>query len=118
MLELIWQSHDVVTANWSERPSLSESVSSGLVLAVTTSNWAMPRLTDAQKLYAANDAFAAYCVYRTLSLSARHEGGCIFIEVTDDGKGPPAGGSGRCGGRGRQPGQGRDPGRHGQETGP
>ena len=39
--------------------------------AVTTSNWAMPRLTDAQKLYAANDAFAAYCVYRTLSLSAQ-----------------------------------------------
>ncbi|WP_026187784.1 3'-5' exonuclease [Methyloversatilis universalis] len=39
--------------------------------SVTTTNWAMPRLTDAQKLYAANDAFAAYCVYRTLSLSAQ-----------------------------------------------
>jgi ribonuclease D len=32
----------------------------------TTSNWAHPRLSDAQLLYAANDAWAALCVYHAL----------------------------------------------------
>lgn len=31
-----------------------------------TSNWANPRLTDAQLIYAANDAFAAACVFEAL----------------------------------------------------
>jgi len=31
-----------------------------------TSNWANPRLTDAQLVYAANDAFAAACVFEAL----------------------------------------------------
>lgn len=33
----------------------------------TTSNWARPVLDDKQRLYAANDAYAAYCVYATLA---------------------------------------------------
>ena len=32
--------------------------------SVTTSNWAQPLLTERQLLYAANDAYAALCVYR------------------------------------------------------
>lgn len=32
--------------------------------SVTTSNWAQPSLTQRQLLYAANDAYAALCVYR------------------------------------------------------
>lgn len=35
---------------------------------VATSNWAMPQLTDAQLVYAANDAYAALCVYQALKL--------------------------------------------------
>ncbi|MCX8520617.1 MAG: 3'-5' exonuclease domain-containing protein 2 [Rhodoferax sp.] len=33
-----------------------------------TSNWANPHLTDAQLVYAANDAYAAICVYQALGL--------------------------------------------------
>ena len=35
-----------------------------------TSNWANPRLTEAQLVYAANDAYAAIRVYEALGLSA------------------------------------------------
>lgn len=35
----------------------------------TTSNWANPRLTDAQLIYAANDAYAAACVFHALELA-------------------------------------------------
>jgi ribonuclease D len=35
----------------------------------TTSNWANPRLTDAQLIYAANDAYAAIRVFHALKLS-------------------------------------------------
>lgn len=35
-----------------------------------TSNWANPRLTEAQLLYAANDAWAALCVYHALKQTA------------------------------------------------
>ena len=34
----------------------------------TTSNWAHPRLTEAQLIYAANDAYAARCVFDALGL--------------------------------------------------
>jgi ribonuclease D len=34
----------------------------------STSNWANPRLTEAQIIYAANDAYAAFRVYRELGL--------------------------------------------------
>jgi ribonuclease D len=34
-----------------------------------TSNWASPRLTDAQLVYAANDAYAALRVFDALGLS-------------------------------------------------
>lgn len=37
---------------------------------VTTSNWAQPRLTSSQILYAANDAYAALMVYRALDIPA------------------------------------------------
>jgi ribonuclease D len=36
---------------------------------VTTSNWAIPRLTPQQLLYAANDAYAALCVQQALARS-------------------------------------------------
>ncbi len=36
---------------------------------VTTSNWALPRLTEAQLIYAANDAWAALRVYHALGLA-------------------------------------------------
>ena len=36
----------------------------------TTSNWARPVLDDKQRLYAANDAYAAYCAYAKLASSA------------------------------------------------
>jgi len=35
----------------------------------TTSNWASPRLSEAQLIYAANDAYAAARVYRALDLA-------------------------------------------------
>lgn len=35
-----------------------------------TSNWAMPRLTEAQLVYAANDAYAALRVYRALDVAS------------------------------------------------
>jgi ribonuclease D len=35
----------------------------------TTSNWANPRLTDAQLIYAANDAYAALRVFDALDLA-------------------------------------------------
>ena len=35
----------------------------------TTSNWALPRLTEAQLIYAANDAWAALRVYHALGLA-------------------------------------------------
>lgn len=34
--------------------------------SITTSNWATTRLSEAQLLYAANDAYAAICVYHAL----------------------------------------------------
>ena len=34
----------------------------------TNSNWANPRLTEAQLVYAANDAYAAYRVWEALKL--------------------------------------------------
>ncbi len=34
-----------------------------------TSNWAVPRLSDGQLIYAANDAYAAMCVFGALGLS-------------------------------------------------
>lgn len=37
---------------------------------VTTSNWAAPRLSPAQQLYAANDAYASLCIYQELARSA------------------------------------------------
>jgi len=37
---------------------------------ITTSNWSAHPLSDAQKLYAANDAYASLCVYRALLASA------------------------------------------------
>jgi ribonuclease D len=39
----------------------------------TTSNWANPRLTEAQLLYAANDAYAAVRVFHALELAAETE---------------------------------------------
>lgn len=33
----------------------------------STSNWALPVLSEQQLVYAANDAYAAYCVYESLS---------------------------------------------------
>lgn len=39
--------------------------------SVTTTNWSLPRLSDAQKLYAANDAYAAWCVHQALTLTAQ-----------------------------------------------
>ena len=35
----------------------------------TTSNWAHPRLSEAQLIYAANDAYAARCVFDALGLA-------------------------------------------------
>jgi len=35
-----------------------------------TSNWATPRLSEAQLVYAGNDAYAAICVYQALGLGA------------------------------------------------
>ncbi|HXE50099.1 MAG TPA: 3'-5' exonuclease domain-containing protein 2, partial [Ramlibacter sp.] len=35
----------------------------------TTSNWANPRLTEAQLIYAANDAYAALRVFDALGLA-------------------------------------------------
>jgi len=37
--------------------------------SVTTTNWSLPRLSDAQKLYSANDAYAALRVYLALTLT-------------------------------------------------
>src|SRR5688572_3895331 len=37
----------------------------------TTSNWANPRLSEAQLIYAANDAYAAVRVFHALGLSSR-----------------------------------------------
>ena len=37
--------------------------------SVTTSNWAAPSLTPKQLLYAANDAYAALCVFRALEVT-------------------------------------------------
>ncbi|WP_018412157.1 3'-5' exonuclease [Methyloversatilis thermotolerans] len=58
--------------------SLGVRAAVGLVLgrnfrkskSVTTSNWSVPQLSDAQKLYAANDAYAALCVLNALAPSA------------------------------------------------
>ncbi len=36
---------------------------------IATTNWANPRLTPAQILYAANDAYAAMCVYEALNVT-------------------------------------------------
>lgn len=36
-----------------------------------TSNWALPRLSEAQQIYAANDAYAALRVYEALGLGAK-----------------------------------------------
>jgi ribonuclease D len=33
----------------------------------STSNWALPQLSEAQLIYAANDAYAAYCVYTQIT---------------------------------------------------
>jgi ribonuclease D len=33
----------------------------------STSNWALPALSEQQLVYAANDAYAAYCVYQALN---------------------------------------------------
>lgn len=33
----------------------------------STSNWALPQLSEQQLIYAANDAYAAYCVYAQIS---------------------------------------------------
>jgi ribonuclease D len=57
--------------------SLGARAAVGLVLgrnfrkskSVTTTNWSLPRLSDAQKLYAANDAYAALRVYHALTLT-------------------------------------------------
>ena len=57
--------------------SLGARAAVGLVLdrnfrkskSVTTTNWSLPRLSDAQKLYAANDAYAALRVYLALTLT-------------------------------------------------
>lgn len=57
--------------------SLGARAAAGLVLdrnfrkskSVTTTNWSLPRLSDAQKLYAANDAYAALRVYLALTLT-------------------------------------------------
>lgn len=38
---------------------------------VSTSNWALPQLSERQLLYAANDAFAALQVYRALKLAGQ-----------------------------------------------
>lgn len=38
--------------------------------SISTSNWATPRLSDAQQRYAANDAYAALMVYRALDAGA------------------------------------------------
>jgi ribonuclease D len=59
--------------------SLGARAAVGLVLgrnfrkskSVTTTNWSLPQLSDAQKLYAANDAWAALCVYQALTLTAQ-----------------------------------------------
>ncbi|MBL8470033.1 3'-5' exonuclease [Methyloversatilis discipulorum] len=57
--------------------SLGARAAVGLVLgrnfrkskSVTTTNWSLSRLSDAQKLYAANDAYAALRVYLALTLT-------------------------------------------------
>lgn len=38
--------------------------------SVTTSNWSLPVLSDKQRLYAANDAYAALCVMQALESGA------------------------------------------------
>lgn len=56
------------------RNSLGAKSAIGLLLkkrftkskSTTTSNWAAPRLTDRQLIYAANDAYAALCVHHAL----------------------------------------------------
>ncbi len=40
-----------------------------------TSNWANPRLSEAQLIYAANDAFAAACVFEALQVGRLNAGG-------------------------------------------
>ena len=63
---------------------------------VTTSNWASENLTDAQCLYAANDAYASLCVYLELLRSAPQ------VLVAAPGGEPSAGaGAGRRRRRGR-----------------
>lgn len=37
--------------------------------SVTTTSWSLPRLSDTQKLYAANDAYAALRVHLALTLT-------------------------------------------------
>ena len=48
----------------------------------TTSNWAQPRLTEAQLVYAANDAYAALRVFHALETQATVEG--PYSEVRSD----------------------------------
>lgn len=38
--------------------------------SLTTSNWALNTLSDSQKLYAANDAYASLCVYLKIAQQA------------------------------------------------
>ena len=49
--------------------------------SVTTSNWASPDLKPNQLLYAANDAYAALCVFR--ALGSPHGGGLVASESTE-----------------------------------
>jgi ribonuclease D len=39
----------------------------------STSNWALPALSEQQLVYAANDAYAAYCVYQALNQATGSE---------------------------------------------
>ena len=48
----------------------------------TTSNWALPRLTEAQLVYAANDAYAALRVFHALEAQADNDG--PYSEVRSD----------------------------------
>jgi ribonuclease D len=48
----------------------------------TTSNWALPRLTEAQLVYAANDAYAALRVFHALEAQADTDG--PYSEVRSD----------------------------------
>jgi hypothetical protein len=61
----------------------------------TTSNWANRHLTEAQVLYAANDAWAALCVYHALTRPGAQTGAGAQAHPTITGAFSPGGPAGR-----------------------